>query len=67
MDQITEAMDMVDHIHQPAFCVREGIIVKANPAAQARMIEAGTPVSQLFCPQYTPRRAVLSHSLRIPP
>lgn len=48
MDQITEAMDMVDHIHQPAFCVREGIIVKTNPAARARMIEAGSPVAPLF-------------------
>ena len=48
MDHITDAMDMVDHMIQPAFCVREGIIVKANPAAAARMIEAGSSISDLL-------------------
>lgn len=48
MDQITAAMEMVDHIHQPAFCVSEGLIVKTNPAARARLIESGSAVSGLF-------------------
>lgn len=48
MDHITEAMAMVDHLPQPAFCVAEGIIVKVNPAAAARMIEPGTAVSGLL-------------------
>lgn len=48
MDHITEAMAMTDHLPQPAFCVREGIIVKVNPAAAARMIEPGIAVSDLM-------------------
>lgn len=48
MDQITEAMAMIDHLPQPAFCVREGVIIKVNPAAAARMIEPGTAVSDLL-------------------
>lgn len=48
MDHITEAMAMIDHLPQPAFCVREGIIAKVNPAAAARMIEPGTAVSDLL-------------------
>lgn len=48
MDQITDAMEMVDHLDHPAFCVKEGIIVKVNPAGTARMIECGTAVSDLL-------------------
>lgn len=47
MDHITDAMEMVDLLHYPAFCVTEGIIVKVNPAARQRMIEPGTAVSEL--------------------
>ena len=48
MDHFTAAMDMLDHIHHPAFCVREGIIIKSNLSAQARLITSGTSVSTLF-------------------
>lgn len=48
MDQITDVMEMVDHVPHPAFCVKEGSIVKINPAAAARMIETGTAVSALL-------------------
>ena len=48
MDHITDAMEMVDHLNHPAFCVREGIIVKVNPAGEARMIECGSAVSGLL-------------------
>ena len=48
MNQITDAMDMVDHLRQIAFCVQDGTIVKVNPAASARMIQSGTPVEQLL-------------------
>ena len=48
MDQITDAMEMVDHLDHPAFCVREGVIVKVNPAGTARMIECGSAVSDLL-------------------
>lgn len=48
MNQITDAMDMVEHLRQPAFCVQEGIIVKVNSAADSRMIQSGTPVEQLM-------------------
>ena len=35
MDPIMEAMEMVDHLTQPAFCVADGVIVKVNPAAKS--------------------------------
>jgi len=48
MEYITDAMEMVDHVVQPAFCVREGTIVKVNPAAAARMIEPGRKISEIL-------------------
>ena len=48
MNQITDAMEMVAHLSQSAFCVRDGVIVHVNTAASSRMIEPGTPVSQLL-------------------
>lgn len=48
MNQITDAMDMVEHLRQPAFCVQDGTIVKVNAAASGRMIQPGTPVEQLL-------------------
>lgn len=48
MNQITDAMEMVEHLRHPAFCVREGIIVKVNAAATGRMIEPDTPISKLL-------------------
>lgn len=48
MDYFTDAMEMVDDISQPAFCVREGLIVKVNAAARSRMLEPGTPVGTIL-------------------
>ena len=48
MDHMTDAMEMVDLLHHPAFCVKEGIIVKVNTAARQRMIEPDTLVSELI-------------------
>lgn len=48
MNQITDAMEMVSHLSQPAFCVRDGVIVHVNTAAANRMIEPGIPVSDLL-------------------
>ena len=48
MDQITDAMEMVDLLHLPAFCVTEGTIQKVNTAAAQRMIEPGTKVADLI-------------------
>ena len=45
MDQITDAMGMIEHLNCPAFCVREGIITNANEAAMGRMIEPGKPIT----------------------
>ena len=55
MDFITDAMEMVDHFPQAAFCVKEGIIVKVNPAGMARMIEPGAGILTLLktgCEEY---------------
>lgn len=48
MEYITDAMEMVDHLLQPAFCVRDGKIVKVNSAGTARLIEPGIPVTELL-------------------
>ena len=48
MDHITDAMEMVDLLHHPAFCVQEGIVVKVNTAARQRLIEPGMPVTDLI-------------------
>ena len=48
MDYKTAAMEMVDHIPHPAFCVKEGIIVKANPAALSRFFQTGMAISDLL-------------------
>ena len=48
MDYKTAAMEMVDHIPHPAFCVKEGIIVKANAAAQNRFFRSGMAISDLL-------------------
>ena len=48
MDYKTAAMEMVDHIPHPAFCVKEGIIVKANPAALGRLFQTGMAISDLL-------------------
>ena len=48
MDHITDAMEMIAHLHHPAFCVRDGIIINVNTAAAGRMIEPGTAISNLM-------------------
>lgn len=48
MEQIHNAMEMLDLMMQPAFCVREGTIIKVNPAAAALLIEAGAGVQPLL-------------------
>ena len=48
MDYNTTAMEMVDRIPHPSFCVKEGIIVKANPAALGRFIQPGMAISDLL-------------------
>lgn len=48
MEQFTDAMGMLDLMARPAFCVKDGIIVKVNPGAANYMIQTGTPVSDLL-------------------
>lgn len=48
MEQYTDAMQMMDLMVQPAFCVKNGIIVKVNAGAAGYMLEEGTPVSALM-------------------
>ena len=44
MEQVHNAMEVLDLMLQPAFCVRDGKIIKVNPAAAAFLIETGTAV-----------------------
>lgn len=48
MEHTTDAIEMVDLMSCPAFCVKDGIIIKVNPAAQGRMINAGSAVAPLL-------------------
>ena len=48
MEHITDAIEMVDLMSHPAFCVKDGIIVKVNPPAQGRMIPQGVTVASLL-------------------
>lgn len=48
MDQFHNAMEMLDLIMPPAFCVHEGRIVKVNSAAAALLIETGADIQSLL-------------------
>ena len=48
MDQFQNALEMLDLMTQPAFCVYEGKIIKVNPAAAPFLIETGTAVDSLL-------------------
>lgn len=48
MEELKDALGLIDMNPRPTFCVRDGIIVKTNPAAAGHMIENGTPVLDLL-------------------
>ena len=48
MEQNQNAMEMLDLLPQRAFCVRDGKIIKVNPAAAALLIETGTEIQTLL-------------------
>ena len=48
MEQHQETMDMLDLVTRPAFCVKDGVIVRVNKAAERMTIENGCPVTQLL-------------------
>lgn len=48
MEQNTDAMELLDLVIRPAFCVKDGIIIQVNEAAQRRMISPGTEISALL-------------------
>ena len=48
MEQLTDAMGMLDLMARPAFCVKDGVIVKVTSSAANYMLEAGTPISTLI-------------------
>lgn len=48
MEEFTDAMGMLDLIARPAFCVKDGMITKVNPAAAAHLIEAGTRIDTIL-------------------
>lgn len=43
-----ENMEVIDLIVQPAFCVKDGMIIRTNYAAQQRMVPTGTPIADLI-------------------
>ena len=48
MDQELDAMGMLDLIVRPGFCVKDQIVVKCNPAAQALLLREGMEVAPIL-------------------
>lgn len=48
MEQFHNALVMLDLMSQPAFCVRDGRILKVNPAAAGMIIEEGSEIQPLL-------------------
>lgn len=48
MEQNYGALELLDMIPRPAFCVQGGVIVKVNPAASSHFIETGTAIADLL-------------------
>lgn len=48
MEQQKDTMAMLDLIIRPAFCVKDGVIVQVNKAAEGHTLEVGMPISPLF-------------------
>lgn len=43
-----DTLGMLDLIIHPAFCVKDGVVVRLNKAAESHLIEVNTPVAQLL-------------------
>lgn len=48
MEEYHNFLGMLDLMSQPAFCVRDGKIMKVNPAAAGLVLEEGTPIQPLL-------------------
>lgn len=48
MEQHQDTMAMLDLITRPAFCVKDGVILRVNRAAEHMTIEANRPVAQFL-------------------
>jgi len=48
MEQTEETISMLDLMIRPAFCVKDGIIVRVNEAARKHMIDIQMPVAQML-------------------
>lgn len=48
MDQLQDAIGLLDFLDRPAFCVCDGIIIKTNPAAAGLMIETGMQITDIL-------------------
>lgn len=48
MEQFHDALEMLNLMREPAFCVQRGSIIKVNPAAAAFLIAPGTNVQALL-------------------
>ena len=47
MEFSNTALSLLEHIEQPAFCVRDGVIICANSSAEQRQIFSGIPIAEL--------------------
>ncbi len=48
MENASDAIQMLDLLVRPAFCVRDGVIIKTNAAAQSRLVSTGQEVAPLL-------------------
>lgn len=48
MEQQKDTMAMLDLLIRPAFCIKDGVIVRINKAAEGLALEHGTPIADLL-------------------
>ena len=48
MEEKTDTLGLLDMMTRPGFCVKDNVICKVNPAAQALMIEPDTEITSLI-------------------
>lgn len=48
MEHFTDAIEMMDLMARPAFCVKDGIITKITPGAAPYLIEIGTDIASVL-------------------
>ena len=63
METTEHLFPWLDLIDRPAFCVKNGLVVASNSAAQGRMLRAGTDIKEIVTEHWEPYQNFTSGSL----